>query len=103
MLRCLDHATQQAVALKIIRNKRRFQKQAQIEADILRKLQDGVRDAAPLYAVFWVLPAILVCSRAVCSLCLFLSSAAASWPFGCMSRFAVHEYGHCCKQGKSTS
>ncbi len=43
VLRCMDHATGQGVALKIIRNKRRFQKQAAIEAAILQKLQDAVR------------------------------------------------------------
>lgn len=42
VLRCMDHATGQQVAVKIIRNKRRFQKQAQIEANILRKLQEAV-------------------------------------------------------------
>ena len=30
VLRCMDHATGQAVALKVIRNKKRFQKQAQV-------------------------------------------------------------------------
>jgi dual specificity tyrosine-phosphorylation-regulated kinase 2/3/4 len=38
VLRCLDHAHGGMVALKMIRNKRRFQKQAQIEASILTEL-----------------------------------------------------------------
>eukprot|EP00887_Chlorella_sp_A99_P003891 scaffold11.g3891.t1 len=40
VLRCVDHASGQAVALKIIRNKKRFQKQAQIEANILAVLME---------------------------------------------------------------
>jgi hypothetical protein len=42
VLRCMDHATGQAVAVKIIRNKKRFQKQAAIEANILNVLQEQV-------------------------------------------------------------
>ena len=38
MLRCKDHATGAVIALKIIRNKRRFQRQAQVEASILETL-----------------------------------------------------------------
>lgn len=38
VLRCVDHATGTTVALKIIRNKRRFQRQAQVEASILAAL-----------------------------------------------------------------
>ena len=40
VLKCLDHATGSHVALKIIKNKRRFQKQAKVEAGILRDLGD---------------------------------------------------------------
>lgn len=42
VLRCLDHASGATVALKIIRNKRRFQRQAAVEAGILSTL--GQRD-----------------------------------------------------------
>ena len=35
VLKCYDHATSRHVALKIIRNKKRFLEQAQIEADLL--------------------------------------------------------------------
>lgn len=38
VLRCRDHATGATIALKIIRNKRRFQRQAQVEASILATL-----------------------------------------------------------------
>ncbi|EFN52309.1 hypothetical protein CHLNCDRAFT_16563, partial [Chlorella variabilis] len=40
VLRCQDHAIGQAVALKIIRNKKRFQKQAAVEASILAVLRE---------------------------------------------------------------
>jgi dual specificity tyrosine-phosphorylation-regulated kinase 2/3/4 len=39
VLKCVDHGTGSAVALKIIRNKRRFQRQAQVEATILSTLK----------------------------------------------------------------
>lgn len=42
VLRCFDHATGHAVAVKVIRNKKRFQKQAAIETDILALLQEQV-------------------------------------------------------------
>jgi len=38
VLRCKDHSTGHTIALKIIRNKRRFQRQAQVEASILATL-----------------------------------------------------------------
>jgi dual specificity tyrosine-phosphorylation-regulated kinase 2/3/4 len=39
VLHCIDHENGQHVAVKLIRNRRRFQKQAQIEAQILQILQ----------------------------------------------------------------
>jgi dual specificity tyrosine-phosphorylation-regulated kinase 2/3/4 len=46
VLRCVDHATGGAVALKIIRNKRRFQRQAVVEAGILGALARRDPDGA---------------------------------------------------------
>jgi serine/threonine protein kinase len=41
VLKCVDHGTGTAVALKIIRNKHRFQRQAQVEASILSTLSNA--------------------------------------------------------------
>ena len=41
VLKCVDHGTGSAIALKIIRNKRRFQRQAQVEAAILSTLSSS--------------------------------------------------------------
>jgi len=41
VVKCLDHKTQDTVAIKIVRNKRRFQAQAMIEIKILRQLRDN--------------------------------------------------------------
>ena len=41
--RCVDHKTGSLVAIKIIRNKKRFHQQALVEVDILQKLKDWVR------------------------------------------------------------
>lgn len=41
VLKCVDHGTGSAVALKIIRNKRRFQRQAQVEVSILSTLRNA--------------------------------------------------------------
>ncbi|KAL4418786.1 hypothetical protein ABPG77_005500 [Micractinium sp. CCAP 211/92] len=46
VLRCIDHAHGQPVALKMIRSKRRFQKQAAIEAGILALLKEKDPDDA---------------------------------------------------------
>jgi len=43
VLRCIDHKEGTLVAVKIIRNKKRFHQQALVEVDILRKLRDWVR------------------------------------------------------------
>lgn len=40
--RCVDHKTGALVAIKIIRNKKRFHQQALVEVDILQKLRDWV-------------------------------------------------------------
>lgn len=40
--RCIDHKTGALVAIKIIRNKKRFHQQALVEVDILQKLRDWV-------------------------------------------------------------
>ena len=40
--RCVDHKTGGLVAIKIIRNKKRFHQQALVEVDILQKLRDWV-------------------------------------------------------------
>ncbi len=42
VVRCIDHKTGVLVAIKIIRNKKRFHQQALVEVDILQKLRDWV-------------------------------------------------------------
>lgn len=42
VVRCIDHKTGGLVAIKIIRNKKRFHQQALVEVDILQKLRDWV-------------------------------------------------------------
>ena len=42
VVRCIDHRTGGLVAIKIIRNKKRFHQQALVEVDILKKLRDWV-------------------------------------------------------------
>ena len=42
--RCVDHKTGGLVAIKIIRNKKRFHQQALVEVNILQKLREWVRD-----------------------------------------------------------
>ena len=43
VLRCQDHATGTVVAVKVIRNKKRFHTQALVELGILQHLRDKVR------------------------------------------------------------
>lgn len=43
VVRCIDHKTGDLVAIKIIRNKKRFHEQALVEVDILQKLREWVR------------------------------------------------------------
>lgn len=42
VVRCIDHRTGGLVAIKIIRNKKRFHQQALVEVDILQKLREWV-------------------------------------------------------------
>lgn len=42
VVRCIDHRTGVLVAIKIIRNKKRFHQQALVEVDILKKLREWV-------------------------------------------------------------
>lgn len=42
VVRCVDHKTGQLVAVKIIRNKKRFHQQALVEVNILQKLKEWV-------------------------------------------------------------
>lgn len=42
VVRCVDHKTGGLVAIKIIRNKKRFHQQALVEVDILQKLREWV-------------------------------------------------------------
>ena len=48
VLHCHDHATGRDVALKIVRCKRRFQRQAAVEVSVLQQLRDQVSAAALL-------------------------------------------------------
>lgn len=41
VMQALDHKTGRTVALKIIRNKKRFHRQAKIEVDLLKRLRDA--------------------------------------------------------------
>lgn len=45
--RCIDHKTGGLVAIKIIRNKKRFHQQSLVEVDILKKLREWVRSGRP--------------------------------------------------------
>lgn len=42
VVRCIDHKNGSLVAIKIIRNKKRFHQQALVEVDLLQKLRDWV-------------------------------------------------------------
>jgi dual specificity tyrosine-phosphorylation-regulated kinase 2/3/4 len=52
VVRCIDHKTGVLVAIKIIRNKKRFHQQALVEVNILQKLREWVRSVPvnPPYA-----------------------------------------------------
>ena len=53
VVRCIDHKTGQLVAIKIIRNKKRFHQQALVEVNILQKLRDWVSfDALLSFYIF---------------------------------------------------
>lgn len=51
--RCIDHKTGSLMAIKIIRNKKRFHQQALVEVDILQKLRDwvSISSGAPRYCM----------------------------------------------------
>lgn len=51
VVRCVDHKTGILVAVKIIRNKKRFHQQALVEVDILKKLREWV-SPIQFYAIF---------------------------------------------------
>lgn len=46
VVRCIDHKTGGLVAIKIIRNKKRFHQQALVEVNILQKLREWVRNTS---------------------------------------------------------
>ena len=48
VVRCIDHKTGGLVAIKIIRNKKRFHQQALVEVNILQKLREWVSHFLPL-------------------------------------------------------
>lgn len=48
VVRCIDHKNGALVAVKIIRNKKRFHQQALVEVDILQKLKEWVRVSVQL-------------------------------------------------------
>ena len=48
VVRCVDHRTGDLVAIKIIRNKKRFHQQALVEVDILQKLREWVLFRFPI-------------------------------------------------------
>ena len=57
--RCVDHKTGGLVAIKIIRNKKRFHQQALVEVDILQKLREWVGEVqfpASFYEINVILP-----------------------------------------------
>lgn len=51
VLHCRDHCTGESVAVKIIRNKKRFHKQAEVEIKILESLSKWVRISTELSAL----------------------------------------------------
>ena len=52
VVRCVDHKTGGLVAVKIIRNKKRFHQQALVEVNILQKIREWVRHSETTVAVF---------------------------------------------------
>jgi dual specificity tyrosine-phosphorylation-regulated kinase 2/3/4 len=51
VVRCVDHKTGILVAVKIIRNKKRFHQQALVEVNILQKLKEWVSRSSPNHIV----------------------------------------------------
>lgn len=54
VVRCIDHKTGELVAIKIIRNKKRFHEQALVEVDILQKLKEWVRIIEGIELGYWI-------------------------------------------------
>ena len=52
VVRCIDHKTGMLVAIKIIRNKKRFHQQALVEVNILQKLREWVSSSLPYVPKF---------------------------------------------------
>lgn len=59
VVRCVDHKTGKLVAIKIIRNKKRFHQQALVEVNILQKLREWVSYASCSYCLHRWLTRIL--------------------------------------------
>ncbi|KMU75817.1 dual specificity tyrosine-phosphorylation-regulated kinase 2 [Coccidioides immitis RMSCC 3703] len=53
VVRCVDHKTGTLVAVKIIRNKKRFHQQALVEVNILQKLKEWRRKLCPKLLLPW--------------------------------------------------
>jgi dual specificity tyrosine-phosphorylation-regulated kinase 2/3/4 len=60
VVRCIDHKTGQLVAIKIIRNKKRFHQQALVEVNILQKLREWVRNLRSSMILFLNLTTIRI-------------------------------------------
>ena len=73
VLRCQDHATGTVVAVKVIRNKKRFHTQALVELGILQHLRNKVRRLCPLVRVWVRMPILL--QKHIYSGCTFAAFA----------------------------
>lgn len=81
VVRCIDHKTGILVAVKIIRNKKRFHQQALVEVNILQKLKEWVRGFLPNTRT------LLTCTRIPTRSIVSLTSIRASISVGiCASR-----------------
>lgn len=81
VVRCIDHKTGVLVAIKIIRNKKRFHQQALVEVDILQKLREwvsgpdaqrhpsdtNVRTRIPTTDIVWSILCRVSTSAAICA------------------------------------
>ena len=59
VVRCVDHKTGALVAIKIIRNKKRFHQQALVEVNILKKLREWVSPLRRSYSVLFTFQQII--------------------------------------------
>ena len=71
VVRCIDHKTGVLVAIKIIRNKKRFHQQALVEVDILQKLRE------------WVSPPSVVCYFQNTNTIVRIPKANTAWSISC--------------------